>query len=109
MGEVVKRPLPEAMAAHTWRPGQSGNPSGRPRTPLMVQALFDLASKDGRVEMAVNTYFDLMLHSNDPRLRFEVLKDFFDRMGMRPSTAGDAKLATQIINVVRGNSPELNL
>jgi hypothetical protein len=92
-----------------WAQGQSGNPAGgKAKTATIVLRLFEAAAETGKLDLAVEEYFELMLHSKDPRLRFDVLRDFFDRVGL-PRGASETKAAAQIINVVRSNSPDLNL
>lgn len=104
---------PNSLAnLRTWAKGQSGNPTGVagrvPGARSMVLQLFETAATSGKLDLAVDEYFELMLHSKDPRLRFDVLRDFFDRVGM-PRVTDNPKVAAQIVNVVRSNSPDLNL
>lgn len=47
---VLKRSLPEAMAARKWKPGQSGNPGGRPRKITVLSAWKALMQEDDEDE-----------------------------------------------------------
>jgi hypothetical protein len=74
-----------------FNPGQSGNPSGRPKMPEGLQArIRDLC--DGAVDQLA-----ALLRSDDERLRLEAIKVLLDRGYGKPITPSDV--------TVRGDDP----
>ena len=47
ISESSKNPPPANIAAHCFKPGQSGNPSGRPAKPLTERLIARIAKEDG--------------------------------------------------------------
>ena len=114
--QVVKPELPLAKGMHpnslanlkSWAQGQSGSPGGKPKASTLMLRLFEDAAAAGKLDKVVDQYFELMLHSKDQRLRFDVMRDFFDRVGL-PRVTDSPKMSAQIVNVLRSNPPDLNL
>ncbi|MGI9521245.1 MAG: DUF5681 domain-containing protein [Hyphomicrobiaceae bacterium] len=60
--------------AHPFKPGQSGNPSGRPKDPPDAEAR---AAK--HIPAAIRAIVDLMQNSKDDRIRLAAAKEILDR------------------------------
>ncbi len=60
--------------AHQFKPGQSGNPSGRPKESPSVEAR---AAK--HIPAAIRAIVDLMQNSKDDRIRLAAAKEILDR------------------------------
>lgn len=99
MQELENGPNEQAPAANSraaqlarfrWKPGQSGNPSGRPRSPDAVLAKARALAKDASVE-ALATMLALMRSASDQKLRFLAAKQVYEiaaEMGTAKDPAG---------------------
>ena len=76
--EQEKRTIPPALAAHSWRPGQSGNPGGRTLEFADCQRLCREASPD-----AARRLIDLM-YSEDERVALMAADKVLERAWGRP-------------------------
>jgi hypothetical protein len=76
--EQEKRTIPPALAAHSWRPGQSGNPGGRTPEFVDCQRLCREASPD-----AARRLIGLM-YSEDERVALMAADKVLDRAWGRP-------------------------
>ncbi len=73
--------------ATSFKPGQSGNPSGRPRKFGAIRALAQVYS-----ETAIRTLVELMGNS-DPRVRLNAANSVLDRAVGRPAIADEEHVA----------------
>lgn len=78
-----RRALPAALAAHRWRPGQSGNPSGHSGDYGDALRLARQAAPD-----AVRRLVELMA-SDDERVAAVACNAIFDRAYGKPAPAAD--------------------
>jgi hypothetical protein len=76
--EQEKRTIPPALAAHSWRPGQSGNPGGRTIEFADCQRLCREASPD-----AARRLIELM-YSEDERVALMAADKVLERAWGRP-------------------------
>jgi hypothetical protein len=83
-GEQRRRTLPAALAAHCWRPGQSGNPGGHSGLYGEAIALARQAAPE-----AVSRLIELM-RSDDERVAAVAANSILDRAFGRPRPAEDA-------------------
>lgn len=122
-GELAKSPPPANLAQHTFKPGQSGNLSGRPRVLLEValkarqkldahrQVLEDIAadkaqkSKDriSAIEvhrgMATGETLKVRIDdtpADDERSDLELLRELADEMGFELVPKGDSKFLERV-------------
>ena len=77
-GDKPKRSLPEALRTHTWKPGQSGNPGGRPKK--LTQPLEDfLARKDKKGRQYAQLLIEAMV-TRAIKKSDTLIKEIFDRV-----------------------------
>lgn len=69
-----------------WRPGESGNPGGRPSDREAVQHA--LRKTRGGIEL-VDHYLDLARHARKENLRLDALNALWDRVFGRPPSGAD--------------------
>ncbi len=77
-GAAKRRTLPPALAAHCWKPGQSGNPTGLSGAYGEAISLARLAAPD-----AVRRLVELM-HSDDERVAVVACNSVLDRALGKP-------------------------
>jgi predicted DNA-binding transcriptional regulator YafY len=82
--EQEKRTIPPALAAHSWRPGQSGNPGGRTIEFADCQRLCREASPD-----AARRLIELM-NSEDERVALMAADKVLERAWGRPKEPDQA-------------------
>ena len=70
--------MPEAARPYKWKPGQSGNPTGRGRLYLECRRLAAEASPD-----AMRRLIELM-HAEDERVSYMATTAVLDRSGVKP-------------------------
>ena len=78
--EKKKRGNVENLRPHQWKPGQSGNPSGRKKTPDQVRDLLKDALED-----AVKTLIELSQHAEKDSVRYQAAQDLVDRVLGKPT------------------------
>ena len=79
------RKLPSALEAHRWKPGQSGNPSGRRKTdPAVIETL------KAATTLAARTLVDLAEDADNPRIRLQAAEAILNRVYGRPTQPIDA-------------------
>ena len=74
----ARREMPEAARPHQWRPGQSGNPTGRGGLYLECRRLAAEASPG-----AMGRLIELM-HAEDERVAYMATVAVLDRSGVKP-------------------------
>jgi Family of unknown function (DUF5681) len=84
-GDKPKRTLPQALRAHTWKPGQSGNPGGRPKKLTQPLEAF-LARKDKSGKQYAQLLIEAMVKRAISRSD-ALIKEIFDRVEGRIAKA----------------------
>lgn len=86
------RPVPQHLIAHAWKPGQSGNPGGRPKKKGLVHYLREYFGEtvtaviDGvpttikREEHLARMIAEAAMHSDLPSVKMECLKICIDQL-----------------------------
>ncbi len=74
-----QKQAPRAVSSTTWKPGQSGNPGGRPR---LIGPIRDLAR--AHTETAIETLVDIMTRSKSDAARARAAEAILDRGWGRP-------------------------
>ena len=80
----MPKQLPQAMEAHKWAPGESGNPAGKPS---LAKQLADSAARCihcGEPHSAADTIVYLMAHARRESVRLDAAAQFLDRVHGRP-------------------------
>ena len=78
--EKKKRGNVENLRPYQWKPGQSGNPSGRKKTPNEVRDMLKDALED-----AVKTLIELSQHAEKDSVRYQAAQDLVDRVLGKPT------------------------
>lgn len=78
--EKKKRGNLENIRPHQWQKGQSGNPSGRKKTPSEVRDMLKDALED-----AVKTLIELSQHAEKDSVRYQAAQDLVDRVLGKPT------------------------
>jgi hypothetical protein len=78
-GRVQVRDVPENARQHKWKPGQSGNPSGRGGLYHEARRLAAEASPE-----AMKRLIELMKNAEDERVAFMACTAILDRSGVKP-------------------------
>ena len=78
--EKKKRGRVENLIAHQWKPGQSGNPKGRPKTPDEVRQKLKDALGD-----AVDVLIQLSKTADKDSVRYQAAQELVDRVLGRPT------------------------
>ena len=80
------RPIPatQLAALKSWKPGQSGNPTGRPRT--TVGAIRRVIGEEP--DDLVRELYRLALQAEDERVRYVCIKELLDRGWVRGQPQG---------------------
>jgi Family of unknown function (DUF5681) len=107
---VKKRPPPEAIAKFCFKPGQSGNPGGRPRkkplTDMLIQFLEQVDPKDkkGRqfAQILIREWYQRAVTTSD-HLLIEMLNRIEGRLA--PESIEERQADVQPITVIHGPSP----
>lgn len=67
------------LIPHQWRPGESGNPSGRPKVrPILEEIRRQLAADPQKLRAIVKNLLDRAELSSDPDKAFKELRDMLD-------------------------------
>lgn len=78
--EKKKRGRVENLIGHQWKPGQSGNPKGRPKTPDEVRQKL----KDALGE-AVDRLIELSKNADKDSVKYQATQDLIDRVLGKPT------------------------
>lgn len=70
----------QSAPAHAWKPGQSGNPGGRPKIPPEIVELARLHTKE-----AVLTFVDVMQNGDDEKARIDAADKLLSRAWGKPT------------------------
>lgn len=89
-----KKTLPEPMAATMWKPGQSGNPGGRPVMPQDVKEALQAGSKRAAERLVE------LIESDDPRVATVAAQAVLDRLYGKPTQSVDANVKTESVAVL---------
>ena len=89
------KPAISKKADYLFKPGQSGNPSGRPKIPEQVKEMFKAATPTA-ADMLIKTINDL---EAKPELRIECAKYVIDRVYGKATQPMEIDAAKSLFNV----------
>jgi hypothetical protein len=109
-GQKPKKELPEALRRNLWKPGQSGNPGGRPKK--LTGPLEEFLSRRVPHDMQKRQYVDLLIESMVKRAIAKsdpLIKEIFERVeGHVPNDpAAAAQFGNRIIVVDIPRPPKM--
>lgn len=100
--EKKKRGNIDNIRPHQWKPGQSGNPSGRKKTPNEVRDMLKDALED-----AVKTLIELSQHAEKDSVRYQAAQDLVDRVLGKPTQPLDVNESNAVRVEFVGSTDDL--
>jgi len=100
--EKKKRGRIENLIGHQWKPGQSGNPKGRPKTPDEVRQKLKDALGD-----AVDVLIQLSKTADKDSVRYQAAQDLVDRVLGKPTQPLDIDQSNAVKVEIVGGTDDL--